>query len=401
MVCAAALNFAAAPKPLAAEGRSWGQILLEEALSILVEARLLDDDESRRLRNEFGALAAQVREDDAESADRLLADLVQRSGLEGLAYVKGPQARALDPVSRHIDTAGMGLHIGQAREGWIVRGVDPNGPAAAAGVRPGERLISIDGTPVQGASVETVAALAAGPPGGSVRLELEGDGPVRTVTVRRVAPSLPEVKAELIEGEIGYIHLPSLPAGMESHFLTQIQAPGNVRSIIVDLRDHTGSASFARQVRLASMFTHEPLGVIYTQGRAWLLVPEWAWPDPHAAGLNRFDGPLVVLVDDTTSFTLFARALQDLGRAMVVGRPVPPDPAGRRIAWLSHGGALLLPPFGYISPGLHTLDRQLEPDVHVPMNESFLAAWRRGEDPDIAVAVRLLKLMESKGSSVD
>lgn len=67
--------------------------------------------------------------------------------------------------------------------------VVPEGPAASAGVRSGDRIYAIEGTSTAGMSVTEAARRLRGPTGASIALQIGADGRMRDVTITRVAPS--------------------------------------------------------------------------------------------------------------------------------------------------------------------------------------------------------------------
>ena len=100
------------------------------------------------------------------------------------------------PPPRAHAASGMGI-IGMSLDQRTTHGgpelfvdrVVPDGPAATAGVRPGDRIITIEGTSTDGMSVAEAARRLRGPTAASVSLQLTSDGHPRTVRITRVAPS--------------------------------------------------------------------------------------------------------------------------------------------------------------------------------------------------------------------
>ena len=72
----------------------------------------------------------------------------------------------------------------------IVRAVTPDGPAHFAGIEPGDRIVAVDGKPVEGQKLGDVVAAIRGEVGTSVKLALSRHGQSREVSLTRVAPDL-------------------------------------------------------------------------------------------------------------------------------------------------------------------------------------------------------------------
>jgi C-terminal processing protease CtpA/Prc len=86
----------------------------------------------------------------------------------------------------------MSLDQRQDRAGeaqLVVDRVVPDGPAAAAGIRPGDRIVSIAGTSTRGMSIADAARRLRGPTDAAVALQVATGDRTRDVNLRRVAPS--------------------------------------------------------------------------------------------------------------------------------------------------------------------------------------------------------------------
>jgi C-terminal processing protease CtpA/Prc len=86
---------------------------------------------------------------------------------------------------------GISLHVGAERIGdpavLYVGMVHPEGPAQQAGLRHGDEVLSVDGTPVTGKTFEQVVKMIRGEAGTIVKLEVKVEGSRREVSLSRVA----------------------------------------------------------------------------------------------------------------------------------------------------------------------------------------------------------------------
>ena len=88
----------------------------------------------------------------------------------------------------------IGMSLDQRADGsgdpeLFVDRVVPDGPAATAGIRPGDRILTIEGTPTRGMSIADAARRLRGPTDASVELQIATGDHVRAVNITRVAPS--------------------------------------------------------------------------------------------------------------------------------------------------------------------------------------------------------------------
>ncbi|MEZ4322726.1 MAG: PDZ domain-containing protein [Myxococcota bacterium] len=82
-------------------------------------------------------------------------------------------------------TAGLGIVVEETADGLVIQRSLAGGSASDAGLRAGDRVLTIDGEDADMLSLDEFVQLALGEPGSSVELEVEGEGGVRTVTLER------------------------------------------------------------------------------------------------------------------------------------------------------------------------------------------------------------------------
>jgi carboxyl-terminal processing protease len=194
-------------------------------------------------------------------------------------------------------------------------------PAEEAGVQAGDVVVAVDGEPVDGSTMNDQIARIRGEAGTDVTLTLrrDEDAPF-DLTITRREITLQEVEARLIDGHIGYIALNAFSAPASEQFaagLRQLLEEG-ADQIVFDLRDNPGGYIDAAQ-QIASQFIAD--GVIFTQEsagdevRVYEATGEGAATDPGI--------PVVLLVNggSASASEIVAAALQESGRATVVGEP--------------------------------------------------------------------------------
>ena len=270
----------------------------------------------------------------------------------------------LDPYSRYIPpddagadrerrsgTVGLGLTLAKTAAGFTAHAVLPGSPADDAGIRPGDRVVSVNGRRPRREDTATVEGWLQGPEGSSVTLawrdrrgrmqrrELERAlVPPQTVTAERVADVL-------------VIHIDGFSANTEDQFHAALSAGfegHRVRGVVVDLRGNRGGL-----LRQAVDATGDVLttGIVATTaGRNPQANHVW----PSGTGEDEAQGqPIVVLVDGRTASAaeIMAAGLQDNGRAVVVGSSTLGKGLVQTIAPLPDGGELFVTWSRVLAPG--------------------------------------------------
>ena len=194
-------------------------------------------------------------------------------------------------------------------------------PAEKAGLLAGDRITAIDGTTVDGQTVDQALARVRGPKGTTVTLKIaRGPGAPFDLAIVRDLIVQPEVSTKtLADGNVGYIRLSGFSDRAASDFRDAVAADvaaGRDR-LILDLRGNPGGyVTDAQQV--LSQFVPAGTTIFSQQDATGTRVPTVA-----LAGGAATDPAirLVVLIDggSASASEIVAGALQDLGRAQLVG----------------------------------------------------------------------------------
>jgi carboxyl-terminal processing protease len=194
-------------------------------------------------------------------------------------------------------------------------------PAERAGLLAGDFVLAVDGESVVGTTMDDQISQIRGESGTDVTLTLERDGGEPfDVTITRAEITLQEVETRMIEGHIGYIALNGFSAPAADQFrdaLASLLEEG-ADQIVFDLRDNPGGYIDAAQ-QIASQFIDE--GLIFTQESAGDDVREW--PSTGEGVATDADLPVAVLINagSASASEIVAAALQETGRATLIGEP--------------------------------------------------------------------------------
>lgn len=255
---------------------------------------------------------------------------------------------------------GIGAFVMENDEGLfeIVRPIDGQ-PADLAGVRAGDILTGIDGESVLDLSFDEVILLVRGPQGTSVNLTFLRDGEEIEFTIVRTRFEVPIVEFEILPSEmtsdqvIGYVRLTEFSRNAEERLweaLEQVLDAG-ATGLVLDLRDNPGGF-LDQSVAVADAFL--PDGVVLYERNIRGLDETFRTRDGDAAESI----PLVVLVNagSASASEIVAGALQDRGRAMLVGETTFGKGSVQQIHPLSDGSELRVTIARWYTPNNNTID---------------------------------------------
>ncbi|CUS02357.2 Carboxy-terminal-processing protease [Candidatus Promineifilum breve] len=326
-------------------------------------------------------IIAEQYDGDLPPAEELIQALVSGS-LETLNddYTRYVPADVAQRMREDQDGAveGIGAFVLENDEGLfeIVRPIDGQ-PADLAGVKAGDVLIEIDGQSVIDLSFDEVILLVRGPQGTSVNLKFlrEGEEEPLEFTIVRTRFEVPVVTAEVLPTEmtggaaIGYIHLTEFTTNAEEKLyeaIDQLLAQG-VTGLVLDLRDNPGGF-LDQSVAVADAFL--PEGVVLYERNMRGLDETFTSIDGDAAESI----PLVVLVNagSASASEIVAGALQDRGRAVLVGETTFGKGSVQQIHPLSDGSELRVTIARWYTPNDNTIDSVgITPDIEVESPEDL------------------------------
>lgn len=256
---------------------------------------------------------------------------------------------------------GIGAKIVTHDDAVVVHYPFPGGPAAEAGLRPGDLVIAVDGTSLDDPETRAnVVQLVRGPANSSVKLRVLRDGAERVIEVPRGSVQRPCVKwTHMVDPDmgLGYLHLTDFhPTSATQVFdaITSLEKAGDLRGLILDLR-YDGGGSLDQCLTIARAFI--PSGIIATQMRragedeVYSAQPDdCRWPEL----------PLVVLVNEgsASASEVLSGALQDHDRAVIVGmRTHGKGYVNTVYSWKNHDFKLKLTTGSYRTPSGRNIER--------------------------------------------
>ncbi|MCA8954472.1 MAG: S41 family peptidase [Planctomycetes bacterium] len=195
-----------------------------------------------------------------------------------------------------------------------------SGPAYAANLRSGDKILEVDGWETHGHNSDEIIARLKGKDGTPVKIKVMRRGwrEPKDITITRRIIHVPSVNHDLLPGGIGYaevLRFGSTTADELEKALRDLTRRG-ARGLVLDLRNNTGG--YLEEARdVVGLFVPRNQLVVYTAGRQGPRQDYRTGGEPVAPDL-----PLAVLINGSSASAseITAGALQDLGRAVLVGK---------------------------------------------------------------------------------
>ncbi len=266
---------------------------------------------------------------------------------------------------------GIGVGLGEKDGAAYVVEVFPGTPAAKAGVKRGDVFRIVAGTTKQKWTSDEVVKLVRGPKGTTVSVTMYRPSAKKLVPFKLTRQDIkyPNLKTSL-KGDVGYIAMyefNSTSAKDVAAAIEKLKKQG-AKGFVLDLRNNPGGL-LDQAVDVSSLFVRD--GVIVSVEERDKKPVEY-----RATGNVTTEAPLVLLVNENSASAseIAAGALQDYGRAKLVGTKTFGKGSVQTIEDLSFGGAVKFTTAHYLTPKGRAINgKGLKPDVLVKMDVEKMA----------------------------
>lgn len=284
--------------------------------------------------------------------------------------------------------SGIGIWLRQTTTNRLeISSVQINSPAAQAGVKVSDLLLSVDGADVTNATVAVAIAALRGNPNSRVVLGLSRAGTKYQVTLERAAVLTGDVLASEIAPKTLYIQVSAISLHSSDDVATALAKYPHAHGVILDLRDNPGGV-LSEAVAIASQFLSPGPVVTYNQKGSDPQVLNSTNDLPDTA-------PMVVLINGATasSAEIIAGALQDRNRAVIIGDQSYGKGTVQEITSLSDGSQLEITVGQYHLPSGRAIDQVgITPDLRTTENGEIAKA--------ISILAGLVSLDSGKSASL-
>ena len=281
------------------------------------------------------------------------------------AAIRGMLA-GLDPHSEFLDRSelrdltedtsgiysGLGIEVAQVKHQLVIVAPLDGGPAKSAGIRSGDVIAAINGTPVQPDAIDAAVKKLRGPIGSKITLSIlhPGGGKPVAIPLVRQRIQVASVHARLLSPGFAYIRISEFQEDTADELTGKLEKlqkeHGPLRGAVLDLRSNPGGL-VTSAVGVADDYLDGGM-IVSTRGR--LSQADLKFSATPGDLLN--GAPMVVLVDNGTASAaeIVTGALKDNHRALVMGQRTFGKGSVQTILPLGNGDALKLTTARYYTP---------------------------------------------------
>ncbi len=296
--------------------------------------------------------------------------------IRGLADSLDPHSVFLDPKEYEIlksDSegrfAGVGVEV-STRDGWLtILSVFDGGPAAKAGLKPGDRFLSIEGEDARDVRLYDAVRRIRGEPGTTVKVTVRREGQDKALerTLTRAFIEIDPIEMQVLADGVVYLRIKAFQDGTTrlmsnalDEAVVKLRKGGGVTGLLLDLRDN-GGGLLHEAVWVSDEFLTSGV-IVSTRGRGGEMISEYS---ARRAG-SRPKWPIVVLINENTASAseIVAGALRDHRRAVLVGVRSFGKGSVQNVFELPGGSALKLTVYRYYTPSGRSIQAEgITPDL--------------------------------------
>ncbi len=301
-------------------------------------------------------------------------------------YLTGGQTRNLESVLSPT-YVGIGIEMSLGRP-LTIQAVFPNTPASRAGLKPGDKILDINGHSTHGMSPANAVALMHGRVGTQVTVRVSTAHSAKSLTLTRATIPFPTVYSLMLPNHIAYMNIMEFGADTGPEAVQQFHQlmAHHPRGILLDLRDNPGG-ELTQALQVANLFVPKgPVVSLKYKNPAKNTTYNSNGPGTHL--------PVVVLVNGNTASAaeILSAAIQERQGGELVGTRTYGKGIVQEVIPLSDGASLKLTVARYYTPnGDYIEHKGLTPNVRVTEPPSVRPSDIPSQDPQLQAALKVLE----------
>lgn len=242
-------------------------------------------------------------------------------------------------------------------------------PAWKAGIKPGDKILRIDGKSTKGMSILEAVRLLRGPKGSKVTITiLRNEKDIREITLVRDVIPIKSVKRQVLEPGYVYLRISSFQEKTPEELVENLRAlerEFSIKGLILDLRNNPGGL-LSSAVEVADEFL-ESGNIVSIKGKTKETQMKFeAKPNPPD---RKHPYPIVVLINhgSASASEIVAGALKDHQRALILGQKSFGKGSVQTVIPIEEGYAVRLTTAYYYTPNGISINKiGITPDIEIP-----------------------------------
>lgn len=329
--------------------------------------------------------------DQQEAVDDAAAGFVVGVGDRWSSYMSAEEYQAYK-LSFSGQSFGIGLYTAYDADQNELRIVEvfPGSDGEALGLQKGDLILGAEGKTVEKDGYSDTIAAVAGDEGtkANVTIQRAATGEVETVEMeRKTTDTIMAAGHMLKDGQTGFVRIYNFHRGSEKQVREQVEklTAEGAKRLIFDVRNNPGGSVDS---------VCDALDALLPEGKIMTLRTKAGKETVYESDKNEVDLPMAVLVnaDSISAAEFFAAALQEYGKAVVVGEQTIGKGYSQQNYELSDGSALHLSDQEYFTPnGKSLIGTGVTPDVESSPAEGFNLYFTPQED-DVQLQAALAAL---------